>query len=373
MGMLVDVVLSCLGLIVVIVTLMPLSHCPAWWVRIWDFPRLQIFCLATILVGVGGYRLIVEAQQNTFGWLLVAATLASALYQLYWIIPYTTPFPNEVKSAHHKHPDFLLRILTSNVLMTNKRASALLALINELQPDLLVTLETNSWWENQLHPLQQIYPYRVSAPQENMYGMHVFSKLPLREPKIRFLLEDDVPSMHMEVQLRCGVWVRAHFLHPAPPSPTENDESTERDAELLLLASVLSKTGEPIVVAGDLNDVAWSRTTRLFRKVSGLLDPRVGRGMFNTFHADHWYLRWPLDHFFHSDHFQVAHLARLPSIGSDHFPVMIDLVYAPAQKHQQEGLKAKVEDLLVAEEKIEVAVASVTKVASEKELNHHSP
>jgi endonuclease/exonuclease/phosphatase (EEP) superfamily protein YafD len=111
------------------------------------------------------------------------------------------------------------------------------------------------------------------------------------------------------------------------------------------------------VVAGDLNDVAWSHTSELFRRLARLLDPRVGRGMLPTFHADYKLLRWPLDHVFHSAHFRLQQLERLPHIGSDHYPIYIRLSYEPlgwqAQELELEAPDA--EDRLEASEKIKEA------------------
>jgi endonuclease/exonuclease/phosphatase (EEP) superfamily protein YafD len=62
-----------------------------------------------------------------------------------------------------------------------------------------------------------------------------------------------------------------------------------------------------------------------FREKSGLLDPRIGRGFFNTFHTKHWWARWPLDHIFVSDHFSLIKIKRLKDIGSDHYPLYTEL------------------------------------------------
>ena len=96
-------------------------------------------------------------------------------------------------------------------------------------------------------------------------------------------------------------------------------------------------TKDPIIVAGDFNDVAWSHTTRLFQRTSRLLDPRVGRGFFNSYNAKLPLLRYPLDHLFSSDHFALVHLERMSYFGSDHFPILVVLNLEPEAAQEQEA------------------------------------
>ena len=66
--------------------------------------------------------------------------------------------------------------------------------------------------------------------------------------------------------------------------------------------------------------------------------------MFNTFHASYPFLRWPLDHLFHSKHFKLVEMRRLPSIGSDHFPLLTHLAYAPDAKQAQDDIEVDQDD-----------------------------
>lgn len=336
--------------LLVILTLLPVCRLEHWGVRGLDFPRFQLALLALALIMLPLWWLGTESS-NAWGMVMISA--ACLAYHAWWILPYTRLYPKEVRSVGtltDKDRDNRIAIMTANVLTSNHQAERLLALVHQHRPDLLVTLESDRWWQQRLDSLESDYPYTIKCPMDNLYGMHVYSRYPLEDVAIQFLVEEDVPSMHAEVVLPSGEKIVVHCLHPAPPSPSENETSSERDAELLVVGRSVAKTDAPVIVTGDLNDVAWSATTRLFRKISGLLDPRVGRGMFNSFHASIPLVRWPLDHLFHSEHFVLEDIHRLPGFGSDHFPVLVRLVYR-RRARPQEGLDADREDRQWAREK----------------------
>lgn len=325
----------------VVATVLPFWRNPHWMVRGWDFPRVQLSVLAAVLFLC---QLMLLNLAQVWSWFVITVTLGCLLWQLGWILPYTRIWRPESKASQQDSVEYRLSILTANVLTPNRQAETLMQLVMRYSPDILVTLESDQWWQDQLDVLESDMPYTIKCPLDNLYGMHVYSRLPLEDEEISFLVEDEVPSMHARVRLRSGDRVRVHFLHPAPPSPTENPESAERDAELVVVARSVSESDQPVVVTGDLNDVAWSKSTRTFRKISGLLDPRVGRGMFNTFHARYPFLRWPLDHLFHSHHFAIKDIERTPSFGSDHFALFSVLSFEPENPTEGNDLSVAAED-----------------------------
>ena len=314
-----------------------------WWFRGADFPRLQI-------LAVGLFALIAlllwDAEWNLNREILLVALIAAVAYQLKMVLPYTPIWKKQVLqvAADQLNPEQQISLLVSNVLTPNDRYELLLAHIDRLQPDLVLTLESDQKWQQALSRIESDYPYRVAVPLDNLYGMHLYSRLPLIDSEIKFILSDEIPSIHATLMLRSGVHVQLYCLHPKPPSPTEAKDSTLRDAELLMVGDHIKDLNESCIVMRDLNDVAWSRTTRLFQRISGLLDPRVGRYYINTFNANYRLLRWSLDHVFHSTDFALVDMQRLSHIGSDHFPVYVVLQTDQIFEQQQEELEKTAED-----------------------------
>ncbi|MGO2365617.1 MAG: endonuclease/exonuclease/phosphatase family protein [Pseudoalteromonas sp.] len=331
-----------------LVSALPLSYSQHYLVRSCDFVRLQIAYLAIFMLVV----IIWLAVADSFTWIqlsLLTINVISLALQSWWIYPYTVIAPKEVNHAQ-KGKRNSVRIMSANVLMSNKNSAALLDLVKRHEPDLLITLESDKWWQDELAPLKDDYPYSIDCAKDNRYGMHLFSKFKIKQAQVCQLVEEDVPSIHILFENAEGIEMQGHFIHPAPPSPTEEDTSRPRDSELVMVAKALKECKRPVIVAGDLNDVAWSRTTRLFMQISGLLDPRKGRGFFNTFHADYFFMRWPLDHLFHSGGFTVKRIKRLDKYGSDHFALLTELVHQQIDQqstYEQTSVTAQVADELM--------------------------
>lgn len=345
-------ILTVLGTAMIAATLLPLAKLDDWWIRIFDFPRLQIGAISALVLLL---TLLVRAESSVLQNLWLCGLAACSLYQAYCMYPYTWLHAKQVQDSRNANPTSTLGVLCANVLMSNRNAPGLLRLIEENDPDLIVMAETDTWWLEALKPLMQTHPHHVLQPQDNTYGMLVFSRLELGDARVRFLVEEDVPSVHARLRLRSGQDVVLRCLHPRPPAPGESDSATDRDAELLLVGKEIQALEVPAVVCGDLNDVAWSRTNDLFCAISGLLDPRIGRGFFHTFNSKWPLLRFPLDHVFHTAHFRLVDFRRLPHWGSDHYPVFIKLSFEPDAEAEQDAPQADAHEEVEAREKIEKA------------------
>ena len=303
----------------VALTVLPVSSVGRGWVRIWDFPRVQI--AATGLLALSAMW---RSSRGTLAdRLLTGGVAGSVLYQGIKIFPYTRLSPKQVRTVPITDPSRLIRLFTANVFMYNRDYDRMLAAIRDADPDVVCLVETDHLWERELRALEATYPYSQKCPLENTYGMVLFSRLSLVGSHTRFLVRPDVPSMRAVVRLRSGDEVVLYCIHPRPPRPTRSSDG--RDTELVMVAHEIDRDRRATIILGDLNDVGWSYTTTVFQQISKTLDPRVGRGMYNTFNANKRLLRYPLDHVFHTRHFSVVRLERLRYVGSDHFPMLVEL------------------------------------------------
>ena len=338
-----------LSVLLIVATILPFLRSEAWWIRDFDFPRVQILVLGAFVAGAIPYFTGLNHAAEVA---VLAALIAALLYQAYRVFPYTRLAEVEVLPSRKLDPRASVSVLIANVLMDNRDSGRLIRMIERYDPELVLLLEPDSRWESEMRVIESRYPKVVRRPLDNTYGMLLYSRLELIDPEIRYLINRSIPSIHCGVRLGSGQVIRLHCVHPEPPSPTEASESTDRDAELIVVGKEVKARGDPAIVCGDLNDVAWSLTTSLFQKISGLLDPRKGRGMFSTFHARYPMMRWPLDHVFVSEHFRYQHMKRLGRFGSDHFPVFLKVTFEPERKEAHDKPEADAGDEAEAQEKV---------------------
>lgn len=345
------IVLSLLTGLWVAVTLIPFLPFAHGFVRVCDFPRLQVMAFAAVtFVAVLAFVHGSPAE----AWLLLAL-LAVIGVQAIHIARFTPLWRRQSVDVDGEVPESgTISILSTNVKLSNHDYARTLKIIADADPDIAILIEVDDDWCRAASVLKDDRPHAVTRPLDTGYGMCLYSRLPLEDVEVRDLLTNDVPSITATVRLRDGRPIRLYALHPEPPVPFA--DTVGRDAEIALVAAFVREDPLPAIVTGDLNDVAWSRTTRRFQRLAQHLDPRVGRGFYNSFDASRWWMRWPLDHLFHDPAFRLVSMARLPASGSDHFPMYFKLALGAGDKAHSMPEETSVEDEEEAEDLIEEAI-----------------
>lgn len=222
-----------------------------------------------------------------------------------------------------------LKILLANVLTSNPDRSGLLAWIQTERPDVVALMEINRRWEKQLAAIATEFPHRLVHSREDNFGIALYS----RPPAQAVLREDlgDVPSIDATLDLAAGRRLRLLVTHPVPPYPAYMVR--ERDQHLAEIGRWLDATGaEPAVAIGDFNATPWCPPLRRLAARHQLLTTAGGRWLPPaTWPTNLPHFAIPLDQAIRNHAVRGVEFRRGPTIGSDHFPVLLVVDLLPAK------------------------------------------
>lgn len=279
----------------------------------WVFVLAGVFRLQYIVV-LGAAALFALALGR-----IRLASIAAALAALNMVaigVPLTAP-----ATAAHGPTMGSLRLLIANVEVGNHRAGAVERLIERVQPDVVGIVELTPEMAGRLGRSLPGYRMRRLVPRNDAYGIGLYSRLPLDSARVaRFPSDGGPPTVIARVRV-AGKPVTVVVTHVHTPFA-----GSIHVRHLEALGRARSALGRNVAICGDFNTVPWSGP---FRRLAS--DARMtelyGDDAWSGYSWPTWtsVLRVPLDNCLVSHGLAVTDYRHGPDIGSDHFPLVVDL------------------------------------------------
>ena len=277
--------------------------------RWWWFADLATHFRFQCLVGTGflGVALLLARRWRP----LAACGVLALLYGWPMLGGLVAPFEKQKVAG--------LRVMTANVLVSNRDPAPLLAHAAAVDPDVLCLQEVDARWAADLAPLHDLYPHRRVLPRPDPFGLAVFSKHPAT-----FRAEDveGLPILRATVRHEKGGDTLTVFnVHVS--TPLRRGWADRRNRALRTIAAKAAAVGGPVLVCGDLNCSPWSPHFADLLVAGDLRDPRRGGWSPPSWRAANPLLALPIDHLLHGGGTDVWDLRAGPDIGSDHRPLTV--------------------------------------------------
>ncbi|MEG4530257.1 endonuclease/exonuclease/phosphatase family protein [Microcoleus sp. D2_18a_D3] len=273
------------------------------------------FKLQYLVVGFSTFIFFALVRSKKI-WLLVSAFCI--IINLAEILPWYFPAPAVAGAT----PGHNLRILHSNVLRANRRYSEVISLVKAEQPDLAVFVEVNSTWAKQLSVLSEIFPYSSTQQESERFGSAIYSKLPLENSSVK-AFSNQRKSLAADVKFQ-GKIITLILAHPTVPIKQES--FINRNKQLAAIGEYAAQVKNPLIVVGDLNTTMWSPFYKNMVKTGNLRNARSGFGILPTWPTFMPLAYIPIDHFLVSKEIGVLKIRTGRNVGSDHLPLITDLV-----------------------------------------------
>lgn len=212
-----------------------------------------------------------------------------------------------------------LEVYLLNVNSAGKSYSRVREQIHKEDPSLVILLEVTERWVNELS-LNNSYQYIWNSPRPHA-GILIASKEALAAGTKYY---DYLGRPLVVASLNRARPLTLVVLHAQNPLTG----LTNRNAFLDWVAQKLYNAERPLVIMGDFNTTVFSPVLDRFAGVADVRNSARAIGLRSTWRVKEFPLvRAAIDHVFLSDNLQVIGRQVLPSVGSDHLPLLVQLEY----------------------------------------------
>lgn len=277
-----------------------------------------------LLAGTEGMLAWLIDLAASFQWLYLALLLLGLMLSLrhsrryLWVI---TLAPLPWLTAHQGLSEISstatgIRIISANTNFKNTNLQALKALINTEQPDVVVLLELSPDQAGQLAGLTG-YPFQQINPDHSPFGIGVLSRLAFTGVTVDRNWTGNslnIPTIEVIIE-RNDQSIKLVAFHPMPPITPEFH--TARNIKLKEIVEESRQQRLATIIAGDFNATPWSSA------FVGI-DYNRATGLQPTWPTR--YLGIPVDQVLVSEHWQLKQSQAGPDVGSDHLPVITEVV-----------------------------------------------
>jgi endonuclease/exonuclease/phosphatase (EEP) superfamily protein YafD len=302
----------------VALSLLPLAARFSYAAEMASHFRLQYLALLTLLA----VPLVLLRRRYWSIAVGVAMAVSFAPMAGYWLGVMTPAEPAHAVENGDGDGARRLRVMTANLEARGHPPAKLTEIVRRQQPDVLVLTEFTPRWERNLEPFDELFAYRYEMARRDPWGLAVFSRHEIVSAEQLDLGESK--AIEARVRMPDGEIVTVIGVHLR--SPTGRGRAAARNRQLELLAAHRASVAGPLVVTGDFNIKPYSPYFRDWLSATGLTDARRGFGLDVSWPTFLPVLGIPIDHCAVSGHFHVTDHRKLPAFGSDHYPILAELV-----------------------------------------------
>lgn len=217
-----------------------------------------------------------------------------------------------------------LRITIMNVHYANGNRTAVLDYVRSVNPDILIVEE--AWadnWADTRREIASLFPAQAPQGLQSKSIPFVFSRHPITAFTTLWPLNEPFGLLRAEIDVGVN---RLTVLALHPPYPMTRRFFDLRNAHFAAVAEAAGQLGTPLVAAGDFNVTPWSPHYLEMLRGGGLRNAAGNAAALSTWPTWFWPAGIPIDHLLTKGAVSVSGVARGPDIGSDHYPLTVDLV-----------------------------------------------